>query len=234
MLTTSRKEVFADEQETVKTKSVGFDTKNLGNQSRNIFSQIEDTKNTAARNSYWADEDKEIAFKLFGENVTMEELSAEGADVENYTNPDLMPSSQTMRNHFSVTLPSFKTKYNTNTDNEKATLTRKGKIALVSYVAVVLALVLIISLMAIAVNATMANVSQLQGDIQNTIEEINGMYSQVDANIDAYAAEMGLTAANEANTSYYTPIQTRNSAQYDIPDNWFNRLCEWVSKCFGG
>ena len=47
-------------------------------------------------------------------------------------------------------------------------------------------------------------------------------------------SQLGLEEASESNTMYYEPLQMRPSAEYDVPSNWFNNFCEWLSNIFGG
>ena len=43
-----------------------------------------------------------------------------------------------------------------------------------------------------------------------------------------------LVAAENATTAYYAPVLTREEITYNISENWFDNLCEWVSSIFGG
>ena len=56
----------------------------------------------------------------------------------------------------------------------------------------------------------------------------------VEENADLYAQELGLVPAENATTAYYTPVSTREEITYNVSENWFDDLCEWVSSIFGG
>ena len=98
MLTTSRREVFTEERETLaKTNSTAVDTKILGRQSYAIDTDAKKPNSTVFGGSYFADTNKEIAVKLFGADVPVDEWkNLDESDTENFTNPDLMPTGVTM------------------------------------------------------------------------------------------------------------------------------------------
>lgn len=237
MLTTSRREVFTEDRDRLaKTNSTAVDTKILGRQSYSIDADAKKSNTAVFGGSYFADTDKEIAVKLFGADVPVEEWkNLDEADTENYTNPDLMPTGITMESRADV-------KVNNKQNIEKVQktyvnikrLTQKGKIALVAYTAVVLAMILVIALTAVAVNTSLGNIAAVQVEINKTIEEINAIYSDVEENADIYAAELGLVSTDNASTAYYNPLSTREEITYNISENWFDNLCEWVSNIFGG
>lgn len=237
MLTTSRREVFTEERETLaKTNSTAVDTKILGRQSYAIDTDAKKPNSTVFGGSYFADTNKEIAVKLFGADVPVDEWkNLDESDTENFTNPDLMPTGVTMETRNGV-------RVNRGQNLEKVQktyvsinrLTQKGKIALVAYTAVVLAMILVIALTAVAVNASLGNITAIQAEINKTVEEINSIYLDVEENADAYAAELGLVSTENASTAYYNPLSTREEITYNISENWFDNLCEWVSNIFGG
>ena len=168
--------------------------------------------------------------------MAIQELSSlEKSDAENFTNPDLMPTGVTMESRSGVKVNSnavaareHKTYVNIHS------LSQKGKVALVAYAALVLALVLVITLTSVAISASMSNIANVQAEIEKTIADINGMYIDVEENADLYAQELGLVAAENATTAYYAPVLTREEITYNISENWFDNLCEWVSSIFGG
>ena len=240
MLTTSRKEVFSESNNTFarKTPTV-FDTKILGRDSYVMDSDTKKQSNSVFGTSYFADSKKEIAAKLFGSDVVVEELTKidiDESDTENFTNPDLMPTGITMdsRSDAKVVTKSPVAERETKTFINIQRLSQKGKVAVVAYVAVVLALVLVIALTSVAINASLGNIANVQAEINMTIEDINAMYADVEQNAELYAQELGLVSATEATTAYYNPLSTREEITYEISENWFDNLCEWVSNIFGG
>lgn len=238
MLTTSRKEVFTEHHDTFANRSAAaVDTKMMGRDSYAINTDAKKSNVSAFDGSYFADSEREIAVKLFGSDVAVEEYNIEESDTENYTNPDLMPTGVTMESRSGKVKLSSQPTVVENAQKAYVNirgLTQKGKVAVVAYAALVLALVLLITLTAVAVNASVASIATLQTEINKTIEDINAMYVDVEENADLYAQELGLVPAENATTAYYTPVSTREEITYNVSENWFDDLCEWVSSIFGG
>src|SRR5574344_1462644 len=101
MLTTSRKEAFANDEEVVEslnTKST-VDTKIMGRESYVADSEAKKASSVRFQDSYFADDslddgdvsEDELMAKLLGDSkVEWDDLDE--SDTENYTNPDLMPT----------------------------------------------------------------------------------------------------------------------------------------------
>jgi len=235
MLTTSRKEVFTENGTLPKKSTTAVDTKMMGRESYLMDRDTKKSKVSVLDGSYFADSEKEIAVKLFGSEMAIEELnSIDKSDTENYSNPDLMPTGMTMESCSSTKAFNQSLARSTKTYVNIHGLSQKGKIALVAYAALVLALVLVITLTAVAINASMASIATVQAEIEKTLADINGMYEDVEVNADIYAQELGLVSVENATTAYYSPVLTREEITYDISENWFDNLCEWVSSIFGG
>ena len=86
----------------------------------------------------------------------------------------------------------------------------------------------------------MGVVAALQAGVESQLQELEALNSQIDnmytdEEIKNIAeSQLGLEEASESNTMYYEPLQMRPSAEYDVPSNWFNNFCEWLSNIFGG
>ena len=137
--------------------------------------------------------------KLLGDSkVEWDDLDE--SDTENYTNPDLMPTSETMGNTDKETV---KTKKSRNKVQNDIVVEGVNKVAVVGYFAVVLAIIIAICFVAVAVNASLTNIAGLQMKITQTTQDIEEMYVEVQENVDAYAAELGLVNTADAKTVYY-------------------------------
>ncbi len=234
MLTTSRKEVCADETLSDIKNNADVTERVIGAQEIRTEQNLKNIadKNTAFKDSYFSAQQKDIAAKLFGEDFDSDEWYAINTDTENYTNPDLMPTPRTMEPYIKEQ-PYAGEQYNVSVGQSQR-VSKKEKLAFVCYAAIVLALILVVSLMAVSVSATMKKVSDLQTNINTTVSQIDNMYSDVEANADAYAEELGLKNGSSTTVQHYEAAETREPLGYDVPDNWFNKLCEWLSQVFGG
>lgn len=240
MLTTSRKEAFANDEEVVEslnTKST-VDTKIMGRESYVADSEAKKASSVRFQDSYFADDslddvdvsEDELMAKLLGDSkVEWDDLDE--SDTENYTNPDLMPTSETMGNTDKETV---KTKKSRNKVQNDIVVEGVNKVAVVGYFAVVLAIIIAICFVAVAVNASLTNIAGLQMKITQTTQDIEEMYVEVQENVDAYAAELGLVNTADAKTVYYEAVDTRDKVTYNIPSNWFDNVCDWFSSIFGG
>lgn len=145
-------------------------------------------------------------------------------------NADTMPTQQTLTMN-------YQREYQQGTATASK-LNTKAKVAIVSYVAVVLALVLGVVFASVAVNgAFSANVALTQS-YQGALESISALETELsveDAKMLAEkAAELGYINANESNTQTYTKVETRPAQNFNVETNWFDSLCDWLSGAFGG
>lgn len=236
MLTTSRREITVDNIENDNKEKLSFNDSTLARDGYDFSGA-----NSFGETSYFSNAD--IASRLFGSESVASQTTADSTE-EDFTNPDLMPSFETLKQNKEIDLSKyFSREYNTvsrTSTRTNAKLSAKEKIVIVSYIAVVLVLVLTISLTAVALSNVMGEVAALQagvesqlGELEELNSEINNMYTDEEIKNIA-GSQLGLEEATEANTMYYEPLPMRPTANYDVPSNWFNNFCEWLSNIFGG
>lgn len=236
MLTTSRREITVDNIENESKERLSFNDSTLAREGYDFSggSSFEEP-------SFFSNTD--IASKLFGDETAAAQTTADATE-EDFSNPDLMPSFETLKQNKEIDLSKyFSREYNTvprTSTKTNAKLSAKEKIVIVSYIAVVLVLVLTISLTAVALSNVMGEVAALQAGVESQLAELKALNSEInnmytDEEIKNIAgSQLGLEEASEANTMYYEPLPMRPSANYDVPSNWFNNFCEWLSNIFGG
>ena len=116
----------------------------------------------------------------------------------------------------------------------------KVKVAAICYVAVVLLLVLGISLTSVAVSGVFAQVTQLTSDYTEVADQIAALDEALGVeDFDALqerAAELGYIDASKgnANTAYFTELETRPAQEFNVETNWFDEFCDWLCGVFGG
>lgn len=240
MLTTSRNEAFAEDEEIIEStkKNSTLDAKIFGRDSYVANSDTKRASRTKFEDSYFADggadngdlSTDELMAKLLGDSK-VEWSDMDESDTENFTNPDLMPTSETMNNTDTESVKGKKTNKNVQDD---IVVESVNKVAVVGYFAVVLAIIIAICFVAVAVNASLNSIAGLQLKLEQTTQEIEDMYADVRQNADVYAEEIGLVSTANAKTVYYETVDTREKVVYDIPSNWFDNVCDWLSNIFGG
>lgn len=146
-------------------------------------------------------------------------------------NADTMPTQQTLTMN-------YQREYQQGNVATASKLNTKTKVAIVSYVAVVLALILGIVFASVAVNGAFAENVALTEAYQSATESISLLETELsveDAKLLAErAAELGYINANQSNTQTYTKVETRPAQNFNIETNWFDSLCDWLSGVFGG
>ena len=120
----------------------------------------------------------------------------------------------------------------------QAKLNTKSKVAIASYVAVVLVLVLAVALCAASINGSFTAVlqgqdayNQVSGEVANLQDKVNN------ENYDELyqkALEMGFVEADSTNSYQYTKLETRPAQNFAVETNWFDQVCNWLSGVFGG
>jgi hypothetical protein len=119
-----------------------------------------------------------------------------------------------------------------------AKLNTKSKVAIASYVAVVLVLVLAVALCAATINGTFTAVLQGQQDYDQLSGEVANLQEKVNSeNYDELyqkALEMGFVEADATNSYQYTILETRPAQNFMVQTNWFDQVCNWLSGVFGG
>ena len=119
-----------------------------------------------------------------------------------------------------------------------AKLNTKSKVAIASYVAVVLVLVLAVALCAASINGSFTAVLQGQDAYNQVTDEVANLQDKVNnENYDELyqkALEMGFVEADSTNSYQYTKLETRPAQNFEVETNWFDQVCNWLSGVFGG
>lgn len=150
---------------------------------------------------------------------------------ETVLNADTMPTQQTLTMN-------YQREYQTGSVVATGKMTTKTKVAIISYVTVVLALVLGVVLASVAVSGAFAESVVLTGNYQDALDNIAALENELSVDDETAlaqkAAELGYVSANEATTATYTRLETRPAQNFNIESNWFDSLCDWLSGVFGG
>ena len=147
---------------------------------------------------------------------------------DEYTAPDLMPSNQTLN-----------MSYERNYSSEKAAskISTKMKVLAISYVAVVLALVLAVTICGVSVSESFSGVVALDGQYSQIVSEIDALQKEIDtedyADLLNRAQQLGYVDASNSNTKGYTRLETRPAQNFNVETNWFDSLCDWLCSIFG-
>ena len=119
-----------------------------------------------------------------------------------------------------------------------AKLSTKSKVAIASYVAVVLVLVLAVAFCAATINGSFAAVLQGEQAYNEVSSDVSALEQEV--NTENYnelydkALQMGFVEANPTNSYQYTQLPTRPAQNFTVESNWFDQMCNWLSAAFGG
>ena len=147
---------------------------------------------------------------------------------DEYTAPDLMPSNQTLN-----------MSYERNYSSEKAAskISTKTKVLAISYVAVVLALVLAVTICGVSVSESYSGVVALDGQYSQIVSEIDALQKEIDtedyADLLNRAQQLGYVDASNSNTKSYSRLETRPAQNFNVETNWFDSLCDWLCSIFG-
>ncbi len=235
MLTTTRREIINDydisqnkqlrnfapeynytcEQETVKDYQ---DARQENNYSRHYMSK------------------SELAQRLYGEDYRDGYESVEN-NAENYSNPDLMPSMQTMQATQNAYYRPMVSREERNATTTKQKLSTRSKILIASYAAVLLALVLIITLTTVSIASLFADVNALEIKLNSEIESVAVLddsiaQAETPEVIAQKASQMGMKNVS-ANQKFDLPA-TKVAQNANVNSNGFDNLCDVVSSIFGG
>ena len=158
-------------------------------------------------------------------------VAVDEQEVVSSSSPDVMPSNQTIK-------MSYQREYASNRARALSRLTTRQKVMVASYVIVVLALIIGISLCSVFVNRAFGSALALDGDYVDVSSQLAQLNEQIGAeDYDALmqrATELGYTDANAASTRRYTEVETRPAQNFDVETNWFDSLCDWLCNAFGG
>ncbi|MEG1527643.1 MAG: hypothetical protein RR248_02865 [Clostridia bacterium] len=112
------------------------------------------------------------------------------------------------------------------------------KIAISSFAVIVLALAIVIALIAVGVGNSFGRVVTLSGQTTNTNTTVSTLLEELsvvnEAEILQRAALLGYTEPNSNNTKDFSIPKLRPSIQYNVQSNWFDVLCDNLSRFFGG
>lgn len=227
MLTTSRREVTIDNKyDNVLTKANAYGTDAESNVL--LADAVREEVNEVSAT--------EIALKFFGgkEYKEQEELSGLTYDEPN---PDLKPSSRTMETgkespKIGLISDSLKAK-----GAVGAIAKTRVRIVVAAYLAVVLALAILVAFSAFSASGAYASVQELfneQNMQQETIDALVEELNNVDpAAILDLASQMGYTLAGPQDSMTYETPKMRAAQHFNVESNWFDKLCEVISNIFG-
>jgi cell division protein FtsL len=152
-----------------------------------------------------------------------------------YSNPDLMPSRTTMsypgiREHYNREYTGEKT-------NAKIQMPARTKILIAGYIAVVLALVLIITLASVSIATLFGEVGMLENELGAQVAAVNELQSDVD---DAASVEVIMdTAQNELGMKLpdgaavkLPSASVKDTPGYTVEGNGFDSFLKWLSGLF--
>lgn len=209
---------------------------NLMTDTTNVYTPIDDVyadiKPSAS--AYNAVDEKDdmllnIQSKLGAFSTTEPEIE------DNFTNPDLMPTATTMRLGNQRTAEDIAVQKKV---RAKVAVSTRTKVMISTYIIVVLALILAVTLCGVAISGTFAGIGSLKAQYSDRLIELSELQEIINA--DNYeellekATEMGFVQVDGSNSFQYTELETRPAQNINIQSNWFNDLCEWLSGIFGG
>lgn len=227
MLTTSRREVSIDRYNRLSTKdnqdyAIGL---GIANDEINVEQPVRRSRGLAEENEYSVES---VGAKLYG-GIAIDSNEADRV----LENESALPSARTLN----YKNPSYSERYGERTIVHSVSKTR-AKIAVAGYIAVILALAIVIAFTAINVSATFASADTLNEQIvaqAATIDQLTNELSTVDeASLIAAANAMGFSLPNTTNTLMYDAPVTRGPQTFDLSTNWFDKLCDGLCKIFGG
>ena len=226
MLTTSRREVLRDDNREL------FTPRYRSEQDKNFLLNSDDFSNAAIddRESF---ANLQIAKKLFG-SADVSEFEIESmTKEEDFINPNLMPSKETMDSVNRISAPTQALK------EDKVIMNARAKMLIAGFAAVALALVLIIALTAVSVVGMFGDVDALQTAILEKTAQIealeNGLANGAgQENLLNKAEELGFQSPSQSQVNYYETLPTRAEQTYTVPSNWFDKVCEFFSGIVGG
>ena len=232
MLTTTRREIVNDYDVSQNRRLGSFSSDFAGEETTGRFQDdrydgYKPAENYLSRN--------EIAQKLYGQNYT-EEIGREQSDANDYSDPDLMPSRETMQITRSASY--YRPQMTETKSAVRSKYTTRSKILIASYAAVLLALALIITLTTVSIASLFSDVNRLEVQLNNEIETVAMLDESIaeagsaEVIIDK-AASMGMTTAGSAG-SFEIPSTKPASSGITAGGNWFDGFSDWVSDVFGG
>ncbi len=146
--------------------------------------------------------------------------------------PDTMPSQQTLEMNYQR---NYSVEAKTKTASKLST---KGKVAVASYVIVLLALIVAVTICGVSVAGSfdLALDSAVQySELSSSVEALTSAAQEENfEELDRMATELGYVDASRSNTLTYSELETRPAQNFSVETNWFDSLCDWFSNVFGG
>ena len=143
---------------------------------------------------------------------------------------DIMPSSQTLN-------MSYQREYANYSEKTVSKTSTKTKVLVASYVVVVLALVLAVSLCAVNVSGAFSSAIVLDQQYAQAVETANQLeaLTQVEnySEMVQKATNLGFVDVSASTTQSYTGLATRPAQNFAVESNWFDSLCDWLCNIIG-
>ena len=205
---------------------------NIGYQQDTQQDVYADVKTSYSSNPFTQDNQDSQEFSL---SSIQEKLGAlnlvEEADITK-SSPDVMPSAQTLN-------MSYQREYTTSAKTRSSSkLTTKEKVAIASYAAVVLALIIAVTVCSVLATNAFNSAVVLNANYSEeavVVEELTAELQQDRfEELDRRAGELGYIDASRSNTMTYTELETRPAQNFEVKSNWFDALCDWFCGVFGG
>jgi cell division protein FtsL len=184
------------------------------------------------------------------ETATEERVAPRHEEEDVRYRPELMPSEETMSMLRGGTAESnIFTRHSSDTyiGEEEATnrqlhisLNTGGKVAVIAYIAVILAMFITALVTASSVSAISTSNAALQEELATRQAQINTLESEADrltspATITAAAEGLGMYVPTEGNGLMYIELPTlKQERVYPKQTNWFNVICKFFTGLFGG
>ncbi len=149
----------------------------------------------------------------------------------NSVSPDAMPSEQTLNMNYNRNYAAVKSR-------GSSRLSTREKIMVASYVMVVLALIVAVTVCGVSVTGSFdvaLNGSAQYSELSTAVQTLTAETQQTNfEELDRRATDLGYVDASRSNTMTYTELETRPAQNFSVESNWFDSLCDWFSSVFGG
>ncbi len=156
--------------------------------------------------------------------------STDEADIS-ATSPDVMPSSQTLN-------MTYQREYAATKARSATRLSTKAKVVIASYVFVVLALIVAVTLCGVSVTGTFGEAMLSNAQYTEVASAVDALTKETQQEnfeeLDRRATELGYIESSQSNTKQYSELETRPAQNFSVESNWFDALCDWFSSVFGG
>lgn len=120
----------------------------------------------------------------------------------------------------------------------KSKMSTKQKIAVASFVAVTLVLILAVTLCSLSVVGAFSSMIATENALASSVADLEVLSAELTADniqeLFTRAELAGFVQMSSANTITYNKLETRPAQNYNVQTNWFDTLCDWVGGMFGG